>query len=75
MDNATTTRKKRRLAYGELSALARATGRSVGHLSRYLRGERPSKKLDAVLLELFGVTPEDVEIAHRRHDPAQAAPA
>jgi transcriptional regulator with XRE-family HTH domain len=55
------------LPYGELQRLADLTGRSVSHLSRFLRGDRPSKALEQIVRREYGVPSSRIVVSRRRH--------
>lgn len=58
-------RKKYTLEWGALTALSKQTGRSVGHISRVIRGERQSKRLAQQIEEYVGMPLSEIELPPR----------
>lgn len=58
--------RKHRLPYGELTRLAQRVGRTPGHLSRVITGERRSQALRQLIEREVGVPVDAIEVSRRR---------
>lgn len=62
MPAAESCRNKHVLQWGELSEIARATGRSVSHIARIIKRERQSATLEAQIERLTGYRIDCIEL-------------
>lgn len=54
------------LRYGDLAFLSEATGRSTGHLSRVITGDRESRELADEIERLVGVPVSRIDLPRAR---------
>lgn len=53
------------LRYGDLTIIAEQTGKTTGHISRVISGDRPSEALAARIKDIVGVPVDKIDLPRR----------